>query len=169
MRHALTLALQDYDGGVILVSHDRALLRASCDKFVLVADAKSEEFDGDLDDYKNWLSITKVQENAIKLPENIAKKQDYAQSKADRQARLVARRPLIKETEQIERQLEKVQAEKAVLDTRAAESSLYDPENKAELQKLLKSQAELTALIDELEMRWLELHESLEALPEITA
>ena len=169
MRHALTLALQDYEGGVILVSHDRALLRASCDKFVLVADGKAEEFDGDLDDYKNWLSTTKVQENAVKLPENTAKKQDYAQSKADRQARLVARRPLIKETEQIEKQLEKAQAEKAILDARAAESSLYELENKAELQLLLKRQAELTALIDEAEMRWLELHEALEALPEISA
>jgi ATP-binding cassette subfamily F protein 3 len=169
MRHALTLALQDYDGGVILVSHDRALLRASCDKFVLVADGKAEEFDGDLDDYKNWLSTTKIQESAVKLPENTAKKQDYAQSKADRQARLVARRPLIKETEQIEKQLEKAQAEKAVLDARAAESSLYELHNKAELQALLKRQADLTAQIDEAEMRWLELHEALEALPEILA
>jgi ATP-binding cassette, subfamily F, member 3 len=169
MRHALTLALQDYEGGVILVSHDRALLRASCDKFVLVADGKAEEFDGDLDDYKNWLSTTKIQESAVKLPENTTKKQDYAQSKADRQARLVARRPLIKETEQIEKQLEKAQAEKAVLDARAAESSLYELHNKAELQALLKRQADLSAQIDEAEMRWLELHEALEALPEILA
>jgi ATP-binding cassette subfamily F protein 3 len=169
MRHALTLALQDYEGGVILVSHDRALLRASCDKFVLVADGKAEEFDGDLDDYKNWLSTTKIQESTVKLPENTAKKQDYAQSKADRQARLVARRPLIKETEQIEKQLEKAQAEKAVLDARAAESSLYELHNKAELQALLKRQADLSAQIDEAEMRWLELHEALEALPEILA
>ena len=169
MRHALTLALQDYEGGVILVSHDRALLRASCDKFVLVADGKAEEFDGDLDDYKNWLSTTKIQETAVKLPENTAKKQDYAQSKADRQSRLVARRPLIKETEQIEKQLEKAQAEKAVLDARAAESSLYELHNKAELQALLKRQADLSAQIDEAEMRWLELHEALEALPEILA
>jgi len=51
MRHALTLALQDFAGGVILVSHDRALLRATCDQFILVADGKAQAFDGDLEDY----------------------------------------------------------------------------------------------------------------------
>ena len=63
MRHALTLALQDYEGGVILVSHDRALLRASCDKFVLVAHGKAEAFDGDLEDYKAWLLTQKTVNN----------------------------------------------------------------------------------------------------------
>ncbi|MES2553466.1 MAG: ATP-binding cassette domain-containing protein, partial [Pseudomonadota bacterium] len=62
MRHALTLALQDYEGGVVIVSHDRAMLRASCDKFVLVADGKAEAFDGDLDDYKEWLAEQRSQE-----------------------------------------------------------------------------------------------------------
>jgi ATP-binding cassette, subfamily F, member 3 len=172
MRHALTLALQDYQGGVILVSHDRALLRASCDRFVLVADGKADVFDGDLDDYKNWLSTQKIANNdalqpSIHEPSRASNVNSYAQNKIERQARIVARRPLLKETEQIEKQLEKLQAEKAQLDTRAGESSLYEAENKAELQTLLKRQAELTAQIDELEMRWLELHEALEALPEI--
>ena len=62
MRHALTLALQDYQGGVVLVSHDRALLRASCDKFVLVAGGKADTFDGDLGDYKTWLDNERLKE-----------------------------------------------------------------------------------------------------------
>ncbi|NOT14015.1 MAG: ATP-binding cassette domain-containing protein, partial [Methylotenera sp.] len=57
MRHALTLALQDFEGGVILVSHDRALLRATCDQFILVADGKAQPFDGDLEDYSQWLNV----------------------------------------------------------------------------------------------------------------
>ena len=181
MRHALTLALQDYEGGVILVSHDRALLRASCDNFVLVANGKVTPFDGDLDDYKNWLNSQKQQDikidalqaniHAASKPAQIGSqtntKNNYAQQKQDRQARIVQRRPLLKETEQIEKNLEKYNAEKASLDTRAGDADLYDQQNKAELQVLLKRQAELSSAIDEAEMRWLELHEQLEDLPEI--
>lgn len=166
MRHALTLALQDYQGGVILVSHDRALLRATCDNFMLVANGVAEAFDGDLDDYKDWLANNKTQTNTANV-ENAVKKNDYAQSKADRQARIVVRRPLVKETEEIEKSLEKLNAEKNSLDARASESSLYDADNKTELQQLLKRQAELSSAIDRAEMRWLEIHEQLEDLPEI--
>ncbi len=168
MRHALTLALQDYQGGVILVSHDRALLRATCDNFVLVANGVAEAFDGDLDDYKDWLASTKTQEKSELNAQIMPKNNDYAQSKAERQARIVARRPLVKETEQIEKNLEKLNAEKTILDARASEASLYDAGNKAELQQLLKRQAELSGAIDTAEMRWLELHEQLEELPEVS-
>ncbi len=172
MRHALTLALQDYEGGVILVSHDRALLRATCDQFVLVANGKAEAFDGDLEDYKLWLSSQKGEQNASLgaapiLASRVGVVNTYAQNKAERQARIVARRPLLKETEQLEKNLEKFQHEKIVLDARAGEPSLYDAENKEELQSLLKRQAVLSGLIDDAELRWLELHEQLECLPEI--
>jgi ATP-binding cassette subfamily F protein 3 len=176
MRHALTLALQDYVGGVILVSHDRALLRATCDKFVLVAHGKAEAFDGDLEDYKNWLELQKtmlkttiINNDSLEAnkeePSRASNLNTYAQNKAERHARIVARRPLLKETEQIEKELEKFNDEKSGLDARAAESSLYEIENKNELQTLLKRQAELASLIDTAEMRWLELHEQLEYLP----
>lgn len=164
MRHALTLALQDYQGGVILVSHDRALLRASCDNFVLVANGKADVFDGDLEDYKNWLSSSKIQETATNLQERSAKKNDYLQSKLDRQALVNARRPLLKELEQLEKSLEMQQNEKQKLDIRAGEGDLYAAQNKNELQALLIRQAELATLIEEAEMRWLELHEQLESI-----
>jgi ATP-binding cassette, subfamily F, member 3 len=167
MRHALTLALQDYQGGVILVSHDRALLRASCDRFVLVADGKAEVFDGDLDDYKAWLAAAKEKQAPIDTEAKPAKINSYAQSKADRQARIVARRPILKELTQIDVKLAEYQAEKRLLDERSADPSLYEAQQKAELQTLLKRQAELTAIIEETELRWLELHEALEALPEV--
>lgn len=167
MRHALTMALQDYHGGVILVSHDRALLRSSCDRFVLVADGKAETFDGDLEDYKQWLASTKAQEHPSHLIEKSVKKNDYAQNKADRQARIVARRPLLKAITQLDESLLTYQTEKQQLDSRALDASLYEADNKQELQQHLKRQAELTAMIEEAELRWLELHEALEALPEI--
>lgn len=167
MRHALTMALQDYQGGVILVSHDRALLRASCDRFVLVADGKAETFDGDLEDYKQWLANTKVQEKPSGGDEKPVKKNDYAQNKADRQARILARRPLLKAITQLDESLLTYQTEKQQLDSRALDASLYEAQNKQELQQHLKRQAELTALIEAAELKWLELHEALEALPEI--
>ena len=173
MRHALTLALQDYQGGVILVSHDRALLRASCDNFVLVANGSVTPFDGDLDDYKNWLTSQKT--GNTNLAPTLASGADqpnknvntYAQNKIERQARILQRRPLLKETEQIEKYLEKWQQEKMILDALASEPKLYDVENKTELQCLLKRQSELASLVVDAEMRWLELHEQLEALPEM--
>ena len=173
MRHALTLALQDYQGGVILVSHDRALLRATCDNFILVAHGAAEAFDGDLDDYKLWLASQKSgqkAEVAIPLPilaSRASSANSYLQNKVERQARILQRRPLLKETEQCEKQLEKLNQEKAQLDARAGEADLYENQNKIELQLLLKRQAELADTIDAAEMRWLELHEQLEILPEV--
>ena len=167
MRHALTLALQDYVGGVILVSHDRALLRASCDRFVLLAEGKADVFDGDLDDYKNWLATQKVQEVAANVVEKPAKKNEYAQNKADRQARILARRPLLKSLTLVDENLLKYQTEKQGLDASALDATLYEPSRKAELQQHLKRQAELAALIESTELEWLALHEALEALPEI--
>ena len=173
MRHALTLALQDYQGGVILVSHDRALLRATCDNFVLVAHGVAEAFDGDLDDYKNWLATQKAG-NTAPAPllaagagQENKKPNTYAQNKAARQTRINERRPLLKECSQIEAHLEKWNTEKSHIDTRLNEPQLYENADKTELQNLLKKQAELTQYIEEAELRWLTIHEELEALPEI--
>lgn len=169
MRHALTLALQDYQGCVVLVSHDRALLRATCDKFILVADGKAETFDGDLEDYKSWLDAERLKEKAQQTaqaePSN--HKIERAQSKAERQARLAERRPLLKESEKCEANIAQWQKEKAPIDARMAEPSLYEAAAKQELQTLLKRQAELTQQIEQAEERWLELQELLEAFTEI--
>ena len=171
MRHALTLALQDYEGGVILVSHDRALLRASCDRFVLVANTKVIDFDGDLDDYKNWLANSKIHsgnmlDSTVDTKDSFVntelKKNKHLQSKADRQAIVLLRRPIVKEIEQIEKKLEMFNAEKAKLDARTGVTSLYEAANKDELQSLLKRQAELIKLIEAAELRWLELQDELE-------
>lgn len=169
MRHALTLALQDYEGGVILVSHDRALLRATCDQFILVADGKAAQFDGDLEDYSLWLNEQRLKEKqAVQTVEaDKPNKNDRAQSKAERQARIAERRPLVKELEKLELDIAKWQADKTICDERLNDTSLYASADKTELQTLLKKQAELTNQIEVAEERWLELHELLEALPQI--
>lgn len=169
MRHALTLALQDFEGGVILVSHDRALLRATCDEFILVADGKAEAFDGDLENYSQWLNVQRLKEKQAAQQINTDKpsKNDRAMSKVERQARIAERRPLLKELEQVERNMAKMQTEKQVCDERLNDSELYSATDKTELQLLLKAQAELTNKLEIAEHRWLELHEQLEAMPAI--
>jgi ATP-binding cassette subfamily F protein 3 len=171
MRHALTVALQEYQGGVVIVSHDRAMLRATCDKFMLVAHGKAEVFDGDLDDYKDWLNAQKLADKhsleSIKEVSASSNKVERAQSKADRQARIAERRPLLKETEQIEANMAKWEQDKTALDTKLADPDLYSQSDKSILQDLLKRQAELVQQLATAEMRWLELQEMLEALPAI--
>ncbi len=170
MRHALTLALQDYEGGMVIVSHDRALLRATCDRFLLVDDGRLTPFDGDLDDYKTWLAQRRAADAVAnqcpdKAADKATRKADREQAAADRQARLVARRPLLKELEQLDKKLAPWTAEKAKLDERLADPDLYTGPEAGDVPKLLKRQGELTDRIDEAELRWLELHEALEAIP----
>jgi ATP-binding cassette, subfamily F, member 3 len=169
MRHALTLALQDYEGGVVLISHDRALLRTTCDQFLLVAEGQASIFDGDLDDYSAWVAEqrSKDKREAASEEESVNKKNSYAQSKLDRQARIAARRPLLKESEKIEHDINVWQQEKVACDKRLNDTALYENNDKTELQALLKQQSELTFNIEQAEERWLAIHEKLEAMPEI--
>ncbi len=169
MRHALTLALQDYQGGVILVSHDRALLRATCDEFILVADGKAEPFESDLEGYSQWLNEQRLKDKqAVQaMVDEKPSKNDRAVNKAERQARIAERRPLVKEAEHLELNIAKWQADKKLCDERLNDSALYVASDKTELQQLLKKQAELAIHIEVAEERWLELHELLEAIPAI--
>jgi len=170
MRHALTLALQDFEGAMVLVSHDRALLRATCDRFLLVDAGRIQAFDGDLDDYRDWLASRRAEASAAaqcpqRNADKASRKADRAQAANERQSRLAARRPLVKEREQLERRLAGWQGEKKLLDERLAAPDLYSGGNSALLRDLLKHQAELAASIDAAELRWLEIEEALEALP----
>ena len=167
MRHALTMALQDYQGGVVLVSHDRALLRASCDEFILVADGKATPFDGDLDAYSMWLNEQRLKDkqSAQAALEVSPAKQDRAANKAERQARLAERRPLLKEVADLDSRIAGWQEEKKICDSRLNDNDLYSAADKTALQDLLKKQAELMKQIELAEERWLDLHERLESLP----
>ena len=167
MRHALTMALQDYQGGVVLVSHDRALLRASCDEFVLVADGQAIPFDGDLEAYSLWLNEQRLKEkqNVQATLEVKPAKQDRAMNKAERQARIAERRPLLKEVAELDGRIAAWQEEKLACDARLNDNDLYSAADKTALQDLLKKQAELIKQIEQAEERWLDLHERLEELP----
>ena len=168
MRHALTLALQDFDGAVVLVSHDRALLRATCDRFLLVDAGQVQPFEGDLDDYRDWLSQRRAQHASAQaqpqIQDKAARKEARENAAATRQAKLATRRPLLKEREQIERQLNGWQSEQKLLEARLADPAFYTQPNPDQLQTLTLRQAELTQNIETAEMRWLEIEETLETL-----
>jgi ATP-binding cassette subfamily F protein 3 len=168
MREALTFALQDYEGGMVFVSHDRHLLRTCADELLLVADGKAVEFDGDLDDYAAWLAS---QRNAARSaePEVAAEKNERLQSRADskasRQALLAQRRPMIKEIEQLEKRIAKWTAEKSALDAQFADPNYYVTVDRQKSEEMHRQAGLLGDQIDAAELLWLEVHEALEALP----
>jgi ATP-binding cassette subfamily F protein 3 len=166
MREALTLALQETEAGVVLVSHDRHLLRTTCDELWLVADGRVQPFDGDLDDYAAWLAAQRAVARAPDA-DKAARRETRAQAQADRRALLEKRRPLLKEAEKLEKQLAGWQTEKAALDEQLADPALYAAPDRAKLEGLHKRQAELAASIETAEGRWLEIQEALEGLPEL--
>jgi ATP-binding cassette, subfamily F, member 3 len=169
MRHALTCALQDYEGAVILVSHDRALLASTCEQFWLVDEGHVRIFEGDLEDYRQWLA-QKRQETADRLqcPQTQAERKNRQETrekdKAQRQATLLARRPLVKEQAEVEKRLSHNQAEKAALDARLSDGALYATAPAPEIAGWLKEQARLLGEIEALEIRWLEISEALDVL-----
>ncbi len=170
MREALTFAMQDFEGGMVVVSHDRHLLRTCADELLLVADGEAKEFDGDLDDYAAWLAS---QRNAEKAPEpDIAAEkserlQQRADAKANRQALLAQRRPLVKEIEQLERKLAKWNEEKAALEASFADPEFYATVDRVKSEEMHRQAGLLGEQIDAAEMRWLEVHEALEGLPAV--
>jgi ATP-binding cassette subfamily F protein 3 len=164
MREALTLALQETEAAVVVVSHDRHLLRTTCDELWLVADGTARPFEGDLDDYAVWLA---EQRNAGRRADDgkLARREERATAAADRRALLERRRPLVKEVERLEKQMGQWQADKAALDARLADSDLYAHDNRDELARLLKEQADLARKIESAEERWLAVQAELETLP----
>jgi len=170
MREALAFALQDYEGGMVVVSHDRHLLRSCTDELLLVDNGRATPFDGDLDDYADWLA---AQRNAAKAPqaEAVADKaerlQQRADAKASRQALLAERRKLSKEIEKIDRELAKWHEEKAALDAQFADPDFYAAVDRAKNEEMHRRAGELGEQIDTAELRWLELHEALDALPAV--
>jgi ATP-binding cassette subfamily F protein 3 len=169
MREALTIALQETEAGMVLVSHDRHLLRATCDELWLVADGKVTPFDGDLDDYADWLNQSRAAEKSAEREKSQRRKESEADAarramaKAQpKESALAARRPLQKESEKLEQQLAAWQGELKLLETRLSDQSLYaDPDSRL-LEDLTLRQSLLTQNIEAAESRWLEIHELLE-------
>jgi ATP-binding cassette subfamily F protein 3 len=147
-REALTVALAQFEGTLVLVSHDRHLLRAATDKLLIVADGTLREFDGDLDDYRDWL----------------LKKAPVAKPRPERKipvkAKPVNRKPLEARLKRLEELLDRLSAQKASIEQRLADPAVYqDPEA---LRSALQDQAYVAREIEQVEAEWLEKQAELE-------
>jgi ATP-binding cassette subfamily F protein 3 len=160
-REALTEALAQFDGTLILVSHDRHLLRATTDEFLIVADGQLKSFDGDLDDYRDWLFKTKssIATTAVVIdkPSSVIKKETRKNINA------AARKPLEKRLQQIERQMSALHQEKLHIESLLAESDLYEASRQHDLKTLLDKQSECLSTLDQVESEWLQLQEVIDA------
>jgi ATP-binding cassette subfamily F protein 3 len=164
MRLALTMALQEFSGAVLVVSHDRHLLKSTTDNFYLVADGKVEEFDGDLEDYARWL-VEYRQRNAP--VSNTPVNPDKTDKKAQRQAAAALRQQLAphkREADKLEAELGKLHEKLARVDASLGDSDIYEPARKNELRDLLAEQAKLKVREGELEEAWMEALEVLESM-----
>ncbi|HXA47356.1 MAG TPA: ABC transporter, partial [Burkholderiaceae bacterium] len=180
----LTMALAQFEGTLVVVSHDRHLLRATTDQFIIVADGKLQPFDGDLDDYRDWLFKTKLAAktttgnaaaalpaaaattkiNSVVAPAaSVGDKRDQKRLDAEERQKLAARKkPIEAKLKKLEEQIAKRNAQKAVVDAKLADPEIYDQSKKKELKVLLTDQAFYAKELEQLEAEWLEQQEALE-------
>jgi ATP-binding cassette subfamily F protein 3 len=166
VRHALTLALQDFEGSIILVSHDRHLLANTVDQFLLVAEGNVTEFEGDLDDYHRWLANQRQEDSSPVITsegrsQSAADRKEQKRIEAEKRSKL---RPLRKALEKLDAQMEKLSQSLESLETQLADTDLYTDQRKDELKALLNQQAEAKSKLEGIELEWFETQEQLEAL-----
>ena len=150
MREALAMALQDFPGAVVLISHDRHLVESTCDALWRVADGRCEPYDGDLDDYARWLRAQRDGSSS-------------GGGKATAGRTQVDTRALRDQVKKLDRQMARLSAELAVLDDRLADPALYAASRRAEAEKLQHEQGQLKARLADVEAAWLDASEALEA------
>jgi ATP-binding cassette subfamily F protein 3 len=159
MREALTLALQETEAAVVIVSHDRHLLRTTVDELWLVADGRAAPFDGDLDDYAAWLAQRRAAARPAAAP---AGKAQRIEERAAKKSATAERRKLEKEAGKLEQQLAAWQQEKSVVEERLADPALYATGGRDEAERIERRRAELAGVIETAESRWLEIQELIE-------
>jgi ATP-binding cassette, subfamily F, member 3 len=169
MRQALTLALQDYEGALVVVAHDRHILRACCDELWLVADGTAKPFDGDLDDYRDWLREQRVKPAKVKaakpskaVAEVVTKQEDKRVDAEERQRLATARRPMQKRIDSIEKELAKFTATRDSLDAWLASELAYAAEEASTLGDKTRQRGELAAKIALLEEEWMQKQEEMQ-------
>ena len=175
-REALTMALSTYEGAVLLVSHDRHLLRAVTDELWLVHEGRKEVFEGDLDDYAKIVldhrrvtaAEARAEHQADKAARNEAQPVNNKEARrlaAQERARIAElRKPLKKELEKVEREMNALSEKLKALDTQLADPAFYNGADQGKVAQTLREHGELAPKVEALEMHWLERSEKIEAL-----
>ncbi|MFB9137207.1 ABC transporter ATP-binding protein [Vibrio olivae] len=171
MRQALTMALQTFEGAMVIVSHDRYLLRATADDLYLVHDRQVAPFNGDLNDYYKWLTeqqkVLRKEAQAQQPEKNTANSAANRKEQKRREAefrKLTA--PIRKQLTKLEAQMDKLNQQLAEAESQLADNSLYELENKAKLNEILSLQAQAKAELESVEMEWMTEQETLETMEE---
>ncbi|MDP2783769.1 MAG: ABC transporter ATP-binding protein, partial [Sulfurimicrobium sp.] len=153
MRDALTLALEEYGGAMVLVSHDRSLIRATADELWLVAEGTAALFDGDLEDYRVWVESRRQAENAGNKP---------AVAEKLRRENAPRKKALLSKQVKLETELYQAQAELTEINRQLADPALYQSADAALAQNLNQQRENLEVRVAQLEEDWLELEMALE-------
>jgi ATP-binding cassette subfamily F protein 3 len=166
-REALTIALQDFAGAVVLVSHDRHLLRATAEEFLIVQDGTVRAFEGDLEDYRGWLAERRRSaegEQNTKLG-GAADRRKQRRAEAEERNRISAqRRPLERRLSALEAEIARLTEDKKRLETLIADPHFYGDAGGEEVKTCLKEQARIHRELQQAEEQWLELQQTLEDL-----
>ena len=165
MRHALTLALQSFQGALIVVSHDRSLLEATTDSFLLIDKGRLNNFDGDLNDYRQWRL---AQENAAAAPAASAQSQSRKDTKRIeaqiRQEKAKRSKPIQQKIDKAEKEIARLTDIQTACEAFLAQESAYSEENKPKLQETLAQLTETKVKLTQLEENWLQWQEELEQI-----
>lgn len=173
MRQALTQALISFEGAIVVVSHDRHLLRSTTDDLYLVHDGQVEPFDGDLDDYQQWLVDQNRQETQANKSQqdndntttttNLSAQDKKEQKRKEAEFRQQTQ-PLRKKLTTLESKMDKLSQELSDIETALSDSAIYDTSRKNELSDCLSRQGVAKSALEEVEMEWMELQETLEEM-----
>ncbi|MGM0482160.1 MAG: ATP-binding cassette domain-containing protein [Pseudomonadota bacterium] len=161
LRDTLVTALQDYQGALIVVSHDRHLLRTTVDEFYLVADGRVEPFDGDLDDYHQWLQRQTAGKVKTTPKTDSGDKLERKQQKRLQAEFRKSVAPLKKRIQQHEKHIMQLEQQLEDLHQQLNDSRIYDDDNKTELQRLLQQQSDLKTQLETCETDWMAAEQEL--------
>lgn len=161
IRHSLTMALQAYSGALVVVSHDRHLLRNTVDEFWLVDDGKVVPFSGDLEGYRVYMKDAGAAIEKAEKAEKIVDRKEQKRLEAQARRQLS---PIKKKIQKLEQVIELSQQTLTEIESQLADVELYSKENKSKLQKCLEQQAEIKTKMNSDEEAWMLLHEELELL-----
>jgi ATP-binding cassette subfamily F protein 3 len=164
MREALAEALQAFDGALVVVAHDRHLLTATTDAFWLVDQGRVAPFDGDLDDYRDWVLARARRVSASTSDSPIDRKAQKRSEAQSRQQRYAQRQPLVNKLARLEREIESLNEQKRTADAWLASEAAYADENRDELKATVAQQGDSSWKLARLETEWLEVAEALQAL-----
>ena len=162
------MALQAFEGALVVVSHDRHLLKTVADDLILIGDGKVQAFDGDLDDYSIWLKEQKIlakqslksENNQTEDPFSGHSKKEQRQQEAQRRKQL---QPLKRKINQLEKRMETLQQRQSEIEITLADTAIYSADNSQKLQSLLKEKGQVDNDLDAVEMAWMEESEVYES------